>query len=222
VFLDEKGNPQYTINKNTAWDEIILQDNLKNTLFEENWHAFCFGTLAQRTKSNRELLYNLIPQLNCKYIFYDVNIRQNFYHSEWIDHSLKISNMLKLNQEETKIVSELLLGKKVSKKEFCHIITAEYGIEIICITMGENGSMVYDGHDCLHIPGEKIKVLDTVGAGDSYSAAFLFSFLSGWNPSECGKFANQVGAFVASKSGAVPEYSSELKENIKRIKNNFN
>jgi fructokinase len=218
VFLDEKGNPQYTINKNTAWDKIVLQDNLKSNLFKEKWHAFCFGTLAQRTKSNRELLYDLIPQLNCKYIFYDVNLRQSFYQRDWIEHSLKLSNMLKLNKEEAKILSELLLGKSVNKEEFCQIISSKYGIEIICITMGENGSMVYDGHDCLQIPGIKVKVLDTVGAGDSYGAAFLFSFLSGVNPKECGKFANYLGAFVASQSGAVPEYSSELIEKIKRIK----
>lgn len=218
VFLDKKGNPQYTINKNTAWDEIVLQDNLKNVLFKEYWDAFCFGTLAQRTKSNRELLYGLIPQLNCKYIFYDVNLRQNFYQKEWIEHSLKLSNMLKLNEEETKILSELLLGKSVTKEEFCQIIYSEYDIEIICITMGENGSIVYDGQNIFQVPGVTVKVIDTVGAGDSYSAAFLFSLLSGLNPRESGLFANQVGAFVASQPGGVPEYSSILKEQIKIIK----
>jgi fructokinase len=222
VFLDKKGNPQYTINKNTAWDEIILQDNLKNILFKEYWDAFCFGTLAQRTKSNRELLYALIPELNCKNIFYDVNLRQNYYQKEWIEHSLELSNMLKLNEEEVATLSELLLGKVASKEDFCHAMSSKYFLKIICITLGESGSIVYDGQNCFQVPGVKVKVIDTVGAGDSYSAAFLFSFLSGWNPRKCGEFANQVGAFVASQSGAVPEYSLELKEKIKGIKNNIN
>jgi fructokinase len=221
VFLDEMGNPQYTIHENIAWDEINLQDKLKNELFKKNWHAFCFGTLVQRTKPNRELLYNLALQLNCKYIFYDVNIRQNFYRREWIEHSLKLSNMLKINEDETKILSGLLLGKSVTIEEFCHIISSEYGIEIICITLGKKGSIVYDGKDCFHIEGVKVKVIDTVGAGDSYSAAFLFSFLSGWNPKKCAQFANQVGAFVASQAGAVPVYSNRLKEKINILGNGW-
>jgi len=219
VFLDKKGNPQYTINKNTAWDEIILQDNFKNVLFKEYWDAFCFGTLAQRTKSNRELLYGLIQQLNCKYIFYDVNLRQNFYQKEWIERSLHFSNILKLNEEEVATLSELLLGKVVSKEDFCHVISSKYSLKIISITLGENGSIVYDGQDFFKIPRVKVKVVDTVGAGDSFSAAFLFSLLSGLTPRESGLFANQVGAFVASQSGAVPEYLSILKEQIKIIKN---
>ena len=218
VFLDKKGNPQYAINKNTAWDEIILQNHFKNVLFKEYWDAFCFGTLAQRTKSNRELLYGLIPQLNCKYIFYDVNLRQNFYQKEWIERSLHFSNILKLNEEEVATLSELLLGKPVTKEEFCQIIYSEYDIEIICITLGENGSILYDGQGFLRVPGVKVTVVDTVGAGDSFSAAFLFSLLSGLTPRESGLFANQMGAFVASQSGAVPEYSSTLKEQIKIIK----
>jgi len=222
VFLDEMGNPQYTIHENIAWDEINLQDKLKNELLKKNWHAFCFGTLAQRTNSNRELLYDLISQLDCNYIFYDVNLRQNFYQREWIEHSLKLSNILKINEDETKILSRLLLGKSVTIEEFCHIISSNYGIDIICITLGKNGSIVYHGQDCFHIEGVKVKVIDTVGAGDSYSAAFLFSFLSGRNPKECGQFANQVGAFVASQPGAVPEYSFKLKEKIIKIRNRSN
>jgi len=218
VYLNHKGHPKYTIHKDTAWDQIILKERCRDLLFKENWDAFCFGTLAQRTKSNRELLYGLFPQLNCKYIFYDVNLRQNFYQKEWIERSLHFSNMLKLNEEEVTTLSELLLGKVVSKEEFCHAISSEYSLKIICITLGENGSIVYDGQDFFQIPGVKVKVVDTVGAGDSFSAAFLFSSLSGLTPRESGLFANQVGAFVASQPGAVPEYSSILKEQIKIIK----
>jgi len=218
VYLNQKGHPKYTINKDTAWDQIILKERYMDLLFKENWDAFCFGTLAQRTESNRKVLQGLFSNLNCEYIFYDVNLRQNFYQKEWIEHSLYSSNIVKLNEEEVTTLSELLLGKVVNKEEFCHAISSEYSLKIICITLGENGSIVYDGQEFFRVSGVKVKVVDTVGAGDSFSAAFLFSLLSGLTPRESGSFANQVGAFVASQSGAVPEYSSILKEQIKIIK----
>jgi len=219
VYLNHKGHPKYTIHEDTAWDQIILHEGFRDLLFKENWDAFCFGTLAQRSESNRNLLYDLLSHLQCQYIFYDVNLRQNFYQREWIERSLHFSNMFKLNEEEVTTLSELLLGKVVSKEDFCHTISSKYSLKIICITLGENGSIVYDGQDFFKIPGVKVKVVDTVGAGDSFSAAFLFSLLSGLTPRESGLFANQVGAFVASQSGAVPEYLSILKEQIKIIKN---
>ena len=218
VYLNHKGHPKYTIHKDTAWDQIILKEGCRDLLFRENWAAFCFGTLAQRTESNRKVLQGLFSNLNCEYIFYDVNLRKNFYQKEWIERSLYFSNILKLNEEEVTTLSELLLGKVVSKEEFCHAISSEYSLKIICITLGENGSILYDGKDFFRVPGVKVKVVDTVGAGDSFSAAFLFSLLSGLTPRESGLFANQMGAFVASQSGAVPEYSSILKEQIKMIK----
>jgi fructokinase len=217
VYLNHKGHPKYTIHKDTAWDQINLNEGFRDLLFKENWFAFCFGTLAQRTESNRNLLYDLLSHLQCQYIFYDVNLRQNFYQKEWIEHSLHFSNMLKLNEEEVITLSELLLGKVVSKEQFCHTISSEYSLKIICITLGEHGSIVYDGQNFFQIPGVKVKVVDTVGAGDSYSAAFLFSFLSGLSPVESGLFASQMGAFVASQVGAVPVYSAWLKEKINTL-----
>ncbi len=219
VYLNHKGHPKYTIHEDTAWDQIILKEGFRNFLSKENWDAFCFGTLAQRTEFNRKVLYDLISHLNCEHIFYDLNLRQNFYQREWIERSLHFSNMLKLNEEEVTTLSELLLGKVVSREDFCHAISSKYSLKIICITLGENGSIVYNGHDCFQIPGVKVKVIDTVGAGDSYSAAFLFSLLSGSSPRKSGLFASQVGAFVASQSGGVPEYSPALREKIKVLKN---
>lgn len=218
VYLDQEGNPKYTIYENVAWDRIFLREDLKSDLLRENWDAFCFGTLAQRTKSNRDLLFNLLSHLSCRHVFYDVNLRQNFYQREWIEQSLKFSTILKLNEEETVILSELLLGKVTSRQDFCRALFSKYKLKIICITLGERGSLVFDGYNFYNISGVKIKVKDTVGAGDSYSAAFLFSFLSEASPEESGIFANQVGAFVASQSGAVPKYHSKLREQIRIFK----
>jgi len=219
VYLNHQGHPKYTIHEDTAWDQIVLKEDLKKELLEEDWDGFCFGTLAQRTESNRNLLYDLLSHLHCRHIFYDVNLRQNFYQREWIERSLQASTILKLNEGEAKTLSELLLGQVLSREAFCHALFSKYCLKIICITLGEHGSIVYNGRDYFHIPGVKIKVIDTVGAGDSYSAAFLFSFLSGASPEKSGLFASQVGAFVASRSGAVPEYSLTLRKKIKIFRN---
>lgn len=219
VHLNQQGHPRYTIHENTAWDQITLEAQLRNILFQEDWDAFCFGTLAQRSGSNRHLLDDLIRHLKCQHFFYDVNLRQNFYQKEWIERSLNISTILKLNEEEITTISELLLGKVLNSKDFCQAIFSQYGLKMICVTLGELGSMIYNGHHYFKIPGEKVKVVDTVGAGDSYSAAFLFSFLSGVNARESASLANQVGAFVASQSGAVPDYSPELKAKIEVFRN---
>ncbi len=219
VYLNQQGHPRYTIHENTAWDQIFLKAELRNDLFQEDWDAFCFGTLAQRSASNRYLLDDLIRNLKCQHFFYDVNLRQNFYQKEWIERSLQVCTILKLNEEEAETLSILLLGEVLNKEDFCQTIFLKYCLKIICITLGEHGSIVYNGCDYFHIPGIKVNVIDTVGAGDSYSAAFLFSFLSGTNARESGLFASQVGAFIASRSGAVPEYSPELKAKIEIFRN---
>ncbi len=131
-----------------------------------------------------------------------------------------------MNNEEAIILSNLLLGKMLNREDLCRMLFIEYSLKIICITLGEQGSMIYDGQQPFFVPGVKVKVVDTVGAGDSYSAAFLYAFLSGASPEESGIFASQLGAFVASQAGAVPEYSTVLREKIgdfqNRLKNNKN
>lgn len=215
VFLDRLGHPGYTIHNGVAWDEIILEKELKDNMLKETWDAFCFGTLVQRSKVNRNLLYELLSHLSCREIYYDVNLRQNFYQREWIERSLNFSTITKLNEEEATILSELLFDKIYSKEYFFKTLFYKYNLKLLCLTLGEKGSIFYDGYNFCSIPGVKVKVKDTVGAGDSYGAAFLFSFLSGASARESAEFANQIGAFVASYTGAIPEYSAKLKEKIK-------
>lgn len=219
VYLNPQGHPQYTIYENVAWDRIVLSEDLKSNLLKETWDAFCFGTLAQRSEYNRHLLYELLSRLSCEQVFYDVNLRQNFYQKEWIEQSLHFSTILKLNEEEAITLSELLFGETYRRKDFFPVLFSKYNLKLICLTLGEKGSLVYEGNNHYFIPRVKVIVKDTVGAGDSYSAAFLFSFLTGGNPEESGRFANQVSAFVASQSGAIPEYSTQLKEQIRVFKN---
>ena len=106
----------------------------------------------------------------------------------------------------------------MTEKEFAARLSCEYGTEITCITRGENGSAVLYENEFRELPGIPVKTADTVGAGDSYGAAFLFAFLSGKTPFEAAGFAGKIASYVASQSGAIPEYSDEIIKIIENIK----
>ena len=218
VSLDGAGHPAYVINENVAWDNIILDQNLMDGLGKNGWEVFCFGTLAQRTKENREILTQIISQAHPHHIFYDVNLRQNYYQKEWIEKSLCQSSIVKLNDRETLIVSELLFGEALKQENFIQRVCQEYDLSIVCITHGKNGSSIYCDGNLEKVAGINGPVADTVGGGDSYSAGFLFSYLCGTSIYEAAEFAEMVGNFVVSQSGAVPKYPKWLEKEIENLK----
>ena len=217
VSIDSAGHPEYIIHENTAWDNIVLSSSQLKELEEKEWMVFSFGTLAQRTENNRKILKVLFRKVRAKHTFYDVNIRQNYYSLELIEKSLSKSSIVKLNSEEVVVVSELLYNKKLTEREFTERICGDYDVFIVCITRGARGCAVHSKGDFMEVPGISVDVADTVGAGDSFSAGFLFALLSGKSLFEAAEFAVEVGAFVASRSGAIPEYSSDLKERINNL-----
>ena len=218
VKLSEKGHPTYVIRENTAWDDITLDQDLIDTLVKTQWEVFCFGTLAQRTKTNREILNEILSRIHSREVFYDVNLRQNYYKKDWVEKSLSQTSIVKLNDDEALILSELLFHQVFEQKVFAEAISKEYDLSIVCITRGENGSAIYHDGRLDELPGIQVQVADTVGAGDSFSAGFLFSYLCGSSPYDAAEFAGMVGSFVASQSGAVPEYSERLKQEINSIR----
>lgn len=218
VSLDGAGHPTYIINENVAWDNIILDQDLMDDLGKNGWEVFCFGTLAQRTKENREILSQIIFQTHPHHIFYDLNLRQNYYEKEWIEKSLCQSSIIKLNDREALIVSELLFGEILKQENFIQRICQEYDLSIVCITHGKNGSSIYRDGKLEKVAGINGPVADTVGGGDSYSAGFLFSYLHGTSIYEAAEFAEMVGNFVVSQSGAVPKYPKWLEKEIENLK----
>ena len=218
VNLDEKGHPAYLIKENVAWDNIILDQGLIDNLTKIKWEIFCFGTLAQRSKENRKMLSQIISQIKPNRIFYDVNLRQNYYEKDWIEKSLLQSTITKLNDQEALALSKILFNQKLKQKDFIETLAQEYNLSIICITYGKNGSVIYHDRQLEKVPGINGPVTDTVGAGDSYSAGFLFSYLCGNSVYKAAEFAEIVGNFVVSQSGAVPKYPEWLKKEIKNLK----
>ena len=162
VNLDERGHPTYMIKEDVAWDNIIIDKDLIGGLTKTKWEIFCFGTLAQRTKENRKILNQIISQIKPNNIFYDVNLRQNYYGKDWIEKSLLQSTVTKLNNQEALILSKLLFNQKLKQKDFVETLAREYNLSIICITYGKNGSVIYHDRQLEKVPGINGPVTDTV------------------------------------------------------------
>ena len=199
VEIDEAGKPTYTIHENVAYDNIC-DINLDN-----EFNCFCFGTLTQRNQVSRDSLYKILENTKIKQVFYDVNLRQNYYSLELIEASLQYATIVKLNDEEVLVLSQLLFQEDLSEANFVKKIIDKYNLQIVIVTRGGEGCAVYSQDEKVEVPGIKIIIKDTVGAGDAFSAGFLHKYFETGNLGESAKFANELGAYVASRAGAIPE-----------------
>ena len=218
VELKNEGIPVFTINEGVAWDAITPDEREFEALAKEEWDVFCFGTLAQRSEENRKTLKRLLSEIKTKDFFYDVNLRAGFYRKEWISFSLEHCTILKLNEEEATIISGMFFGSVHTRKSLCRLITDRYPvISVICITRGPEGAAVYHEGVYEEVKTTPVEIADTVGAGDAFSAGFLYTYLSGHGVSKAASIASILGTYVASKPGSVPEYSEDLLEKLRRI-----
>jgi fructokinase len=209
TFRDD-GFHDFTIHDNVAWDDIAVSPGEARALGAGVIDALCFGTLAQRSAVNRSSLESLVDGAAPRAVFYDVNIRQNYYAAEWIEWSLRACTIMKCNDDEAALLAGLLFGSSLNEEEFARSAAERYNITTLCITRGRRGAAVLHDGTFIEVPGVTVNIADTVGAGDAFSAAFLRSFLAGHEAGASARFAVRVGAFVASRSGAVPEYSGEI------------
>jgi len=211
VELKNEGIPVFSINEGVAWDAITPDESKFKALTREEWDVFCFGTLAQRSEENRKTLERLLLEIKAKNVFYDVNLRTGFYRKEWISFSLEHCTILKMNEEEAATISRMFFGTVHSFRTLCLLLSEKYPeMSVICITKGPEGAAVYHEGIYEEIAATPVEVADTVGAGDAFSAGFLYTYLSGYGVSKAASIASILGTYVASKPGSVPEYSEEL------------
>lgn len=201
------GTPSYDLVKNTAYDFIPLPD--KDFLRSD---ALYFGTLAQRNSVSRSTLEQV---LNGNYgeVFFDINIRGDFYSDEIIDRSLKKTTVFKISREEIGV-----LKIDGTNEDICKKLKAKYPmLKLIIVTLDCDGSFVYDCASDRFFYSEKpnVKVVSTVGAGDSFSACFLYNYLSGAEVQTCLARASEMANYVITKLGAVPKYTDELLNKVK-------
>ena len=213
VELDTDGVPQYEIKENVAWDNIPFTESLERIAKETK--AFCFGSLAQRNVVSRETInrfLDAIPESNDPLIVFDINLRQNFYTKEIISNSIRKCNILKINDEELVIVSRLFGYPGIDLHDKCWILLGKYNLKMLILTCGINGSYVFTPGNVSFMPTPKVEVADAVGAGDSFTAAFISSVLKGKSIEEAHRCAVNTSAYVCTQNGAMPVLPKELTE----------
>lgn len=213
VELDNDGVPTYDIKENVAWDNIPFNDDVKAVA--QQTLAVCWGSLAQRNVVSRETIYKFLDAtpIPCLKIF-DINLRQNFYTKEIIRESMKRCNMLKINDEELVLIGRMFGYAGLDMENKCWLILGKYNLDMLVLTCGVNGSYVFTPGSMSYQETPRVEVADTVGAGDSFTAAFCAAILQGKSIAEAHKLAVDVSAYVCTQNGAMPEIPSSLKDRI--------
>ncbi|MBD5194433.1 MAG: carbohydrate kinase [Bacteroidales bacterium] len=214
VELDEAGVPQYDIKENVAWDNIPWTEELET--IAKNARAVCFGSLAQRNVVSRETIRKFLssmPQREDSLIVFDVNLRQGFYTKEILTESMEKCNILKINDEELVTVSRMFGYPGIDLQDKCWILLGKYNLKMLILTCGINGSYVFTPGNVSFQPTPVVKVADTVGAGDSFTAAFVASILKGKSVAEAHRCAVNTSAFVCTQNGAMPILPKEITQN---------
>ena len=219
VTLDAAGVPSYEICEGVAWDHIPFTEALAQVA--RNAKAVCWGSLAQRNAVSRASIASFLAATpaSCLKVF-DINLRQHFYSKDIIETSLRACDILKINDDELVIVSRMFgiegpasaesLTAEMAEKT-CRRLIADYGLRMLVLTCGAVGSYVFSCEEKSYISTPKVKVADTVGAGDSFTAAFIASLLLGKDLKAAHQKAVEVSAYVCTCKGAMPVLPDGMK-----------
>ena len=202
VTLDSEGIPTYEIKTGVAWDNIPFLPEIKQ--LAEKCDCVCYGSLAQRSEVSRNTIKEFLKHTpeSCLKIF-DINLRQQFYTKELIHDNLLACNVLKINDEELDIISKMFGFSNLSVEDRCRRLLEDYGLQLVILTCGVNGSYVFARGEKSFLETPKVEVADTVGAGDSFTGAFAASILAGHTISEAHQLAVKLSAYVCTKKGAM-------------------
>lgn len=213
VEIVQSGVPQYEIKENVAWDNIPYTERLES--LAERTTAVCFGSLAQRNVVSRNTInrfLDVVSRNEENLIVFDVNLRQGFYNKEILCNSMKRCNILKINDEELVTVSRMFGYPGIDLQDKCWILLGKYNLKMLILTCGINGSYVFTPGNVSFQPTPKVEVADTVGAGDSFTAAFISSVLKGKSVLEAHSLAVRTSAFVCTEKGAMPTLPTQFTE----------
>lgn len=217
VTLDERGVPVYDIKEGVAWDNIPLTPRLQE--LAKKTRAICYGSLAQRSHVSHETLNRFLDIMEAqgddRYYIFDINLRQNFYTPEILFESMERCNIMKINDEEMIIVSRMFGWPGIDLRDKCWILLGKYNLDILVLTCGINGSYVFTPGHVSFLPTPVVEVVDTVGAGDSFSAVFISSYLQGATIEAAHQNAVMASAYVCTQPGAMPPMPERIKEQIR-------
>ena len=205
------GKPRYDILTERAWDYIPNTEELKE--IAANTKAACFGSLAQRSETSRNSILAFLDAMPSDALrIFDINLRQNWYTEEVIKMSLQKANVLKINDDELLIIQRMFGYIDITQENTCRLIMRDYQLDMLILTCGDKGSYIFTKDEMSYLSTNDIEVVDTVGAGDSFTASFIASMLKGKTIHEAHRIAVNVSAFVCTQKGATPIIPSNLKQ----------
>ena len=205
VELTESGLPTFTIGENAAWDHWEWNDEIEGTMRQAD--ALYFGTLGQRGESSREGIRRALAMVQDKNIprILDINLRAPFYDDILIRESITLCSVLKLSDEELERVTQACgLDSSLTSIDSLQELRSNFGLDLVVMTRGAEGAVLISEKGVVEQPGVPTEVVDTVGAGDSFTASMTLGLLKGKDYPQILKDACKVAAGVCSHAGAVP------------------
>ncbi len=216
VELDGNGIPRYDIRQDVAWDNIPFTPGLE--ALAKTSGAVCFGSLAQRSPVSRDTINRFIdamPEGSLR--IFDINLRQNFYTKDIVCNSMRKCNILKINDEELETVSRMFELPDGTQQSRAKALLSMFGFKALILTCGATGSYVFTKGETSYIETPQVEVADTVGAGDSFTAAFVSGLLKGLDIRQAHRLAVGTSAFVCTQKGAMPVLPASLTDSVKVV-----
>jgi fructokinase len=215
VQVDASGQADFIINEDVAWDYLE---------FTSQWQALaatadavCFGSLAQRSPASRQTIRRFLEAARKDALrIFDVNLRQSFYTRELIAETFALARLAKINHHELAQIAEMFKLAGASEAELARQLLNEFALELVCVTRGPQGSLLVSRTEAVAHPGFAIAVVDTIGAGDAFTAALAYHYLNSAPLAVISEAANRLGATVASHTGATPVIERDILERVIR------
>lgn len=210
VLLKSLGVPTFVINENVAWDRLELTEAALKAVQVAD--AVCFGSLAQRRNSSASIIQRLVAAAPIESLkVFDINLRQDYYTKDVIESSLALANVLKLNDQELPVLAKMF-GLQEPERRLIELLAARYDFEAVALTRGNKGSLFYRGGLWSDLPGSSVRIVDTVGAGDSFTAALVMGLLCGMSLHETHQAAAEMADYVCTCQGATPAMPGHFRD----------
>jgi fructokinase len=203
VQVDPAGQPTFEIAESVAWDFFEWTPEWERLAATAD--AVCFGSLAQRSAQSRATIRAFLKEVRRGTTrVFDVNLRQAFYSADTLADSMKLTEIVKLNQEELAIVVKLLGHEFLNDERAALWLRDTYNLQLVCVTRGAQGSLLVSAGETSQHAGCRVVVADTVGSGDAFTAALVYHYLRRASLATLNEAANRMGGWVASQTGATP------------------
>lgn len=213
VTLDENKTPHFKMSSTASFDFLQLTEKAKQVIEEAD--LIYFGTFTSRSDISRKTIQSVLNKPNKKY-FCDLNLRHDFYTIDFIEQALISSNVLKINEEEFHKLQIMFSFPSNFEKAIQKLIS-NYKIDLIAVTMGEKGSKLFSKSELHFYQQEKIDVVDTLGAGDAFSAILCLCYLNNFSLEETNQLANKFAGEICKINGAIPENDDFYLDYLKKF-----